>query len=186
MTIISPKMRVQWRKLRRLRRRRHWLPGSQTCPKPFPNRASRVWLPPPWGGSTTIRSVLDATATPCTRHCRRPTHPSSGPPLRLLFVRCASRTTPTYRRRAAVAAGVVPPRATAAFVACRPRRRKSRERRLCLPRGRSRDRPPPTPSRRGRTTPRRAGNTGECDFQALFNATAETLANMLQHCCSNF
>ena len=41
-----------------------------------------------------------------------------------------------------------------------PRRRKSKLRRRGLRRGRSRDRPPPTPFRRGRTTPRRVSSLG--------------------------
>ena len=161
MRLNSPKMRAPWRKLRRLRRRPQWLPGSQTCPKPIPKCRSWVWLPFPRGGSSPVHLVRDADAPPCTRHCCRPTSPSSAPPLRLLFVRYASRTPPTHRWRVPVAAGVVPRRTTATFVAFHPRRLKSRERRRCLRRGRSRDRPCPTPSRRGRTTPHRTQSTGE-------------------------
>ena len=154
-------MRAPWRKLRRLRRRRLWLPGSQTCPKPCPKCGSRVWLPFPRAGSSPVHLARDAAAPPCTRLFRRPNNPSSAPPLRLLFVRYASRTTPTYRWSTPVAAGVVPWRATAAFVAYHPRRRKFRERCRRLPWGQSCDRPPPTPSRRGRTTPLCVQKTGE-------------------------
>ena len=125
MTINSPKMRVQWRKLRRLRRRRHWLPGSQTCPKPFPNCASRILLPPPGGGSTPLYLARNANTRACTCLCRHHSKPSSAPLLSFLFVRHASRTTLMYHWRAHVTAVAVPWRAMAAYVTCYTHRRKS-------------------------------------------------------------
>ena len=155
---------AQWRILRRAPRRPYWIPGGRTSCRPSPGCVCRVWLPLQGERHATTRSVLGALANPCTRACRRHANRSSTPLLQPSSPAPASRTTPTYHPKACVLGGLASRRAEAFPVACHPRRREVETRRRRLRRGGSRDRPLPTPARRGRTIPHPSKNTGESKF----------------------
>ena len=168
----------------------YWLPRASARAKPFQCCPSRVWRCLRRGSGLPAGSGGPANPEGAPKHA-----PSAAPPheavtcaVVALLCRPPRATDDANALPACACAGGV--RSLARWTCLRPRaillvphRKHDAAAFVGFPRGRSRDRPPPTSSRRGRTTPSPSGNPGKSIFWAPISAPTEIFTISLQHCC---